>query len=143
VLSQFPEGCTSGKLTLLTGYRYSGGFKNALSELRTAGYLQGGNTELMRITDEGMQQGPFPAMPQGDDLVRYWLEHPSFGLAARKILTQLVENPNGLTAEHLCELTDYEYSGGFKNALAELRTAGVLVGRNTEVMRVSPEIANG
>lgn len=140
VLSQFPEGCEIGKLTLLTGYRNSGGFKNALSELRTAGYIVGENTGTMRITDEGMAQGPFDPLPQGRDLIDYWLNHRSFGACARSILGALIEHPGGLAIDQLCELTGYQNSGGFKNALSELRTAGVMVGRNTETMRLSDEL---
>lgn len=139
VLSQFPEGCEAGKLTLLTGYRYSGSFQNALSELRTAGCIDGANTGTMRITDEGLAHGPFPELPQGDDLVRYWLNHPSFSKAARSILDKL-QDGSEQTAEDLCKATGYSYSGSFQNALSELRTAGVLLGRNTEAMRISREI---
>ena len=52
VLAQHGAGCTAGKLTLLAGYRYSGGVKNALSNLRTAGYIVGANTEVMRANDD-------------------------------------------------------------------------------------------
>src|SRR5207245_7640659 len=38
VLAQYPEGCLLGKLALLAGYRQSGGFRNALSCLRSRGY---------------------------------------------------------------------------------------------------------
>jgi hypothetical protein len=141
VLSQFPEGCDSGKLTLLTGYRYSGGFKNSLSALRTQGLIVGGNTETMRITDEGLARGPFPELPQGEALISYWLNHPSLGVCERAILGQLVEvGDRGLTADELCERTEYKYSGGFKNSLSKLRTAGLLVGRNTEIMRASDHL---
>lgn len=140
VLSQFPEGCESGKLTLLTGYRYSGSFQNALSELRTAGLIDGPNTGTMRITDAGLEHGPFPELPQGDDLLRYWLTHPSFSKAARLILEKLSESRDGMTADELCEATGYNYSGSFQNALSELRTAGVLVGRNTGTMSLSETI---
>lgn len=137
VLSQHPEGCDSGKLTLLTGYRYSGGFKNSLSSLRQAGMIDGGNTEIMTITEAGLAQGPFEAMPDGQERIGYWLNHRSFGQCERRILSELIEHRRGLTAEQLCNLTGYQYSGGFKNALSNLRTAGVLVGRNTEVMCAS------
>ena len=139
VLAQFPEGCASGKLTLLTGYRYTGTFRNALSELRTAGLLEGDNGSVMRITDAGQAQGPFEELPQGQELLRYWLNQPNFTGAARKILAEL-QHGEQLTAAALCKATGYEYTGTFRNALSELRTAGVLVGRNTEAMRISPEI---
>ncbi|MGE0464441.1 MAG: ATP-binding protein, partial [Vicinamibacterales bacterium] len=51
VLAQHPDGCERGKLTLLAGYRYSGGFRNSLSTLRSAGLIEGGNEAVMRITD--------------------------------------------------------------------------------------------
>lgn len=140
VLSQFPEGCRANKLTLLTGYKYSGSFQNALSELRTAGLIEGGNTETMQITDAGLAHGPFPELPSGRALGEYWLQHPSFGKAARDILRNLLESSDGMTADELCEATGYSYSGSFQNALSELRTAGVLVGRNTERMRASEDL---
>jgi hypothetical protein len=94
----------------------------------------------MAITPEGERQGPFEPLPMGRELLRYWQQHPAFGAAARKVLEQLEEHPDGLEAEELASKCGYEYSGGFRNALSELRTAGVLVGRNTERMRISPEI---
>lgn len=137
VLSQNADGCTSGKLTLLAGYRYSGGFKNSLSILRQTGLIVGGNTETMHITDLGLEQGPFEPLPEGEALIKYWLNHSTFGQCERTILNELVRHRKGLTAEQLLEKTGYQYSGGFKNSLSTLRTAGVIVGKNTEVMRVS------
>jgi hypothetical protein len=141
VLAQHPEGCQSGKLTLLTGYRYSGSFKNSLSALPTAGYIEGQNTGIMRITDGGAAAlGAFDPLPSGAALGEFWLSHPSFGKAERLILEQLLAHPDGLSAADLCSLTNYEYSGSFKNSLSALRTAGVIVGKNTEVMRASDEL---
>ena len=143
VLSQFPEGCNAGKLTLLAGYRYAGGFRNSLSELRTAGLMVGKNTEIMRITDAGLALGPFEPLPQGRALIDYWLNHNSFGPCERKILAELIAHPNGLTAQELCERTNYQYAGGFRNSLSSLRTAGVMIGSNTGTMRVSEDLLNG
>jgi hypothetical protein len=140
VLAQFPEGCEAGKLALLAGYRFSGGFRNALSTLRQAGLMEGANSEVMRITAAGEARGPFEPLPVGQELQSYWLNHASFGLCEKKILEKLFENPQGLTAQQLCKLTGYEFSGGFRNSLSTLRTAGVLVGRNGDVMRASDEL---
>ena len=136
VLAQFPEGCAMGKLTLLAGYRESGGFRNSLSALRTQGLIEGGNTGMMRITPDGDAQGPFPALPRGAELLRYWLEHPSFGKCERAIL-QALSDGAGMTMGELTSATGYEESGGFRNSLSALRTAGVLVGRNTGTMRLA------
>lgn len=140
VLSQFPEGCNAGKIALLSGYRYSGSFQNALSGLRSAGCIEGANTDVMRITSMGEAHGPFQQLPQGQALIDHWLRHQSFGSAARKILTELVDRPRGATADELCKATGYNYSGSFQNALSELRTAGVLVGKNTGIMTASEEL---
>ena len=129
--------CTAGRLTLLAGYRYSGGFKNALSDLRTAGLIVGENTGVMQATNEA---DAYDVDQLPGDLKSYWLNHRSFGKCHRAILQALLENPNGMTAEQLCEWTGYQYSGGFKNALSDLRTAGVLVGRNTETMTVNEHL---
>lgn len=138
VLAQHPDGCERGKLTLLAGYRYSGGFRNSLSSLRSAGYLEGGNEAVMRITDAGLAAlGLVEPLPTGDELRTYWLQHPSLGKAERTILEALFYNPKGITAGDLCAVTGYEFSGGFRNSLSTLRTAGLLVGRNTERMRAA------
>ena len=138
VLAQHPDGCDRGKLTLLAGYRYSGGFRNSLSALRSAGYLEGGNEQTMRITAAGRQAlGPVDPLPTGADLQAYWLSHPLTGKAERAILQTLFRAPAGLTAAELCQRTGYEFSGGFRNSLSNLRTAGLLEGKNTERMRAA------
>lgn len=141
VLAQSPDGCTAGRLTLLTKYRYSGGFKNSLSNLRQAGLIEGANTGTMTITDAGYAAaGDVDPLPVGPELAQHWLQHPSFGACERAILSALLEHKGGMTADALCQATNYQYSGGFKNALSNLRTAGVLVGKNTETMNVHEDL---
>ncbi len=141
------DGCEIGKVALLSRYRISGGFKNSLASLRTQGLMEGSNTGRMTITQEGLDAvGDCREVPpQGDDLARYWLEHPSFGVCEKKILGVLFAcdttgSPYGLTIGELAKATNYAVSGGFKNALSSLRTAGVLVGKNTERMRHADEL---
>lgn len=137
VLAQHEEGCAIGKLALLSGYRISGGFRNSLAALRTGGFMAGSNGGVMTITREGLSAiaGQVEPLPEGQALVDYWLRHPSFDGAARKTLGVLVENPDGLKIAELAADTGYQVSGGFRNALSKLRTAGVLVGKNKETMR--------
>ena len=138
VLSQFPEGCVMGKIALLAGYRVSGGFRNSLSVLRTAEFIEGANTGVMAITSAGLGQGPFDPMPTGQELIRYWLTHPRFGKCEKGILEQLVDRyPSGLTLHDLAEASGYQASGGFRNSLSVLRTAGLLEGRNPGEMKAS------
>jgi hypothetical protein len=143
VLAQHPDGCLVGKLTLLAGYRYSGGFRNSLGALRAANLIEGGNGETIRITDAGRETGPYDALPTGRDLVDYWLNHPSLGKCERAVLRHLIEHPDGATADELCAATGYEYSGGFRNSLGALRTAGLIEGRNTDWLKASDELLQG
>jgi uncharacterized protein len=142
VLAQYPDGCAAGKLTLLAGYRWSGGFRNALAALRTAGLIVGTNTGVMQITDTGLVAlgDAYDPLPTGHGLIDYWLRHPSLGACERAVLRALLERPEGLGAEDLAKAAGYGWSGGFRNALANLRTAGLIIGRNTEVMRASPDL---
>ncbi len=140
VLAHYPEGCEIGKLALLSGYCQSGGFRNTLATARTAGYMEGPNTGTMKITDAGRAVVQDPERLEGRELVDYWLGHRSFGTGERKTLQAIIDHPDGLTAEELAAAAGYEVSGGFRNILSTLRTAGVLVGRNTEKMRPSDEL---
>jgi hypothetical protein len=135
VLVQYAEGCSIGKISLLAGYRQSGSFMSTISGLRTQGYLTGSNSSMMQITEEGRAAlGPHAPLPEGVQLAQYWLQHQSFGLCERKILEAVLGAPDGLTLEQICERTGYSQSGSFMSSLSSLRTAGVLVGKNSEKM---------
>jgi len=140
VFASYPAGLTAGKLMLLAGYKWNGDSRNALSRLRTAGAIVGGNTGTMQITQVGVGMGPFEALPTGKDLLQYWTAFEHFGLKDRQFLKTFIANPEGLTAQQLCEKTGYEWNGDTRNALSRLRTAGVIVGRNTETMKLSPDL---
>jgi uncharacterized protein DUF87 len=141
VLAQQPDGCAIGKRALLSGYRISGGFRNTLSALRTAGFIAGENTGIMRVTDDGIAAlGDFDALPLGSQLADYWLTHPSFGACEKQTLQAFLNHPKGLDIEQVAAEAGYQVSGGFRNALSSLRTAGVIVGKNTEVMRANEDL---
>jgi len=144
VLKQFSEGCEIGKLALLSGYKVSGGFRNALSALRTSGLMEGDNIGTMRATDQGMKAADgLPDLPTGEALREYWLSNRNFGACEKAVLRVLIDSyPAGAVIETLAESAGYEVSGGFRNALSALRTAGVIVGRNTEAMKASPDLFN-
>lgn len=140
VLVNYPNGCVASKLTLLAGYRWSGGFRNSLSKLRSLGLLEGENKGVMTLTHEGFSIAERAPLPTGRDLAKYWLEHPSFGLCERKILAALLDYPQGLDADGMLKETGYEWSGGFRNSLSRLRTAGVMIGDNGEVMKAHEDL---
>ena len=140
VLALHPEGCLRKKLILLAGYHWSGSTQNSLGALRTHGCIVGGNHEIIQITEEGQRFGPFEQLPEGEALIQYWLSHPEFGLCERTLLRAFTENHDGLTKDQLCEMTGYSWSGSTQNALGALRTAGVIVGRNSETMRLCDDL---
>jgi len=140
VLAQ-QDGCTAARLTLLSGYRWTGGFQNSLSTLRKLGYIVGDNSGTMMITGAGLEAiGPVEPLPTGQALARYWIWNMKFTKAARVILEALVKHPNGMDINAISKATNYAVSGGFKNALSELRTAGLITGANSDTMRVSEDL---
>jgi len=145
VVIQHPEGCGASRLALLAGYRWSGGFRNALSGLRANGMIVGSNTEVMRVTIRGQMYGAnVEPLPDGEELIRYWMNHRALGQCERELLRVLTEiYPSRLTAEQLAERSGYAWSGGFRNALSKLRTAGLIQGRNSEGMRASQHLFPG
>jgi hypothetical protein len=115
---------THVQLALLTGYSHkSGGFRNSLSSLRTAGYIEGGR-DAISITAEGVDAlGEFEPLPTGEALVQHWMGQAG-GQAHRAILEVLIDAyPRSLSADQIADFTGYSAtSGGFRNALSRLRT---------------------
>ena len=115
------------RIALLAGYHVSGGgFRNALSSLRTAGLIDGGNGDAMHLTDAGhAATRDVAALPVGQDLVEHWKAR--MGLCERKVIEALAGRDKGLSIDALAAEAGYAVSGGgFRNALSALRTAGVL-----------------
>jgi uncharacterized protein len=139
VLAEYPEGLTRGPLTILAGYSYSGGFRNTLAALRTAGYIVGGNEQVMTVTDAGLAAlGPYEPLPTGRALLDYWLTDPRLAKGEKAILTYLADHyPDSIPGPDLAPLVGYEYSGGFRNMLGKLRTLGLIEGSNTEGVAAS------
>lgn len=134
-LAQNPEGLTRQPLAILTGYAYSGGFRNSLSSLRSSGYIEGNNNAVMTITDAGLEAlGPFEPLPTGGNLLHYWLADPRLGKAETSTLRFLADMyPQAYPGPELAEHVGYGYSGGFRNALSKLRTLGLIEGSNASV----------
>ena len=74
VLAQYPAGRKPMQLSLLTRYSHtSGGDRNALSMLRTAGLINRG--EPVQITPEGLAAigDNYQPLPTGEALVQHWM----------------------------------------------------------------------
>lgn len=115
-------GRSKVKVAVLTGYSHNGGgFNNAVSKLRTLGYVVGSGD--LEISDAGRQAlGDVDPLPSGPDLVAYW--YRQLGKAERLILEQLVAAyPQSLTKADVAANTGYEANGGgFNNACSRLRS---------------------
>jgi hypothetical protein len=131
---------TAQQVATLSGYSAKGGgFSNALSGLRTGGFITGGRTDLA-ATPEGLSAlGAFESLPTGQDLVAYWLGRSS--KAEALILEQLIAAwPNTLTRDEIAERTGYAANGGgFNNSLSRLRTLQLISG-GRDGMRVDDEL---
>ena len=120
------EEVTKSKVSFYSGYRAgSGGFNNALSELRKQGLIEG-----LEITEAGVAAVPSDVEPKptGSQL-REWLGS-KLGVAEKTILDALIKHyPDRLTNEELGEASGYSAgSGGFNNALSKLRTLDAIEG---------------
>lgn len=129
-LAQYPSGRTKQQVAILTGYAVNGGgFSNAVSSLRTKGYLEGESSRLV-ITPCGIAAlGAFDPLPRGRELLDYWFRQLS--KAERKALESLAEvYPRTLSKSQLAARAGYEANGGgFNNALSRLRTLELIAGR--------------
>lgn len=125
--------CTKAKVAILAGYAVGGGgFNNALSALRGAGYVEG-RGDTLAATDAGLRAlGRYDPLPTGQELFRHW--YGQLPKAERNILAVLVSAyPAPMTKENVAAAAGYEPNGGgFNNALSRLRTLE-LISRGAEL----------
>lgn len=147
-LAQYhPKPRGAKQVAILTGYSHKGGgFRNALSSLRTSGYIEGMGD--MFITEAGFEAlGGYDALPTGRELAEHW--YGKLGKAERLALKYLVGIwPEGADADGVaagCGETDdpdatayAANGGGFRNALSKLRTLELIEGYGE--MRASDDL---
>lgn len=125
-------------IAVLTGYSStSGGFRNSVYSLRSAGLIEGRDPLSLTsaVNTDGLEHLPAP----GADLIAWWKQH-HLGKAHRAILDALVAAaPHPLTKEEIAAVTGYSpTSGGFRNALYRLRSLNLAIGRDK--ISLSPTI---
>ena len=129
-LAQYRGGRAKNQVAVLTGYAVKGGgFNNAISSLRTAGYITSDGDQL-NITDSGLAAlGSFDPLPTGSDLLDHWLkELPKAQREALHVLAKAY--PDGLPKDEVAARAGYEAAGGgFTNAISRLRTLELISGR--------------
>jgi len=127
VLVQYPDGRTIRQVALMTNYASNGGgFRNAVSSLRTAGLIEG--KDPLVVTAAGVEAaGPVEPLPSGRELLLQWKSQSS--KAECLILETLEACPEPLSLEEIARATNYEANGGgFRNALSRLRTLELITG---------------
>jgi hypothetical protein len=131
------------QIAAMAGYSQSGGFRNALANLAAAGLIvrNGGH---IRVNDDVIDQvagilGDEYLAPERDSL-EAWLGE--LGKCERAIYSHLLLNPDqSFSKDELTQVTGYNESGGFRNALSKLKTLGLLE-RSHGGIRLNPEILN-
>jgi len=129
VLAQYGQGRTKVQVALQAGYSVrGGGFQNALSFLRSKGYMTG--SDHLQATEAGLAAlSTWAPLPTGPALAEYW--YGQLGSAERKILRVLVDaRGQTMTKQRLADAAGYEATGGgFNNALSRLRTLELIEGK--------------
>ena len=133
---------TAKQVALLTAYSHkSGGYRNALSELRTSGFIEGSGTTGMSITAEGLEAlGDIEPLPTGEALLDWWKDN-HLGKAERAIVEVLAEDyPSPVPVTDIAERAGYSAaSGGYRNALSRLRSLGIAYNDSPGILVLSPE----
>jgi hypothetical protein len=110
-------------LLLLTGYRHTGSWIEAMASLRRSGFLDG-----TRITEEGMRAvGPVEMLPRGEQLIAYWEQ--KLGRCAGSILRYVIDFDAAVPEEIVLEATEYKKSGSWIEAVSKLRKLHLLTPR--------------
>jgi uncharacterized protein len=137
-IAQAGGSATDAQISILSAYSVtSSSFKNALSELRTAGLIEGG-TDARVLTDEGRNRtADVPPAPTGKALVDWWLA--KLGKCERALLSTLWAAGGRLSFEDLAEKSTYSpTSSSFKNALSTLRSGRLATGGRGEDIELAP-----
>lgn len=136
----YPQPRTKTQIALLAGYASNGGgFNNAISALRSAGFITGSGAAIT-VTPAGLDAlGPFAPLPTGEALRQHWLGQ--LGRAPRLILTALCQAwPATLNKTDIGVATSYQPDGGgFNNAISRLRTLELITGPGT-ALRASDDL---
>lgn len=137
-LAQHPEGLSYRKIGVFADVSTRGGsFTTYLSRCRTAGWIEGNDSQGVMITGAGLEAlGEFSPLPTGPDLADYWLREIGADNACGKILRVLIESyPNPMTYDEIGEAAEVSTKGGsFTTYLSRLRSRDLITGTNKGVL---------
>jgi uncharacterized protein len=141
-LAQYPGGRSRAQLAIITGYSSTGGgFKNALSDLRTRELITSPHEGFFVLTPSGraLIGDRYERLPTGKKLLEQWLGEVK--QCERAVLGVLFDSyPRTMDRADVARLTGYVASaGGFKNALGRLRTLELITGAPS-ALSITPAI---
>jgi hypothetical protein len=135
VLAQYPVGRSRLQAAVMCGYSpNSGGVAAALALLRKRELVTGTDKQL-NITEAGRAIAKNEPLPTGEELLEFWMNHPSMTTAAKGFLKQLhAAYPAALSRQELAAAEGYSStSGGVAAALALLRKIELAEGTDKEL----------
>jgi len=135
------NGLTARQLGLRAGLSSkSGTFSTYLGRARSNGWITG-SKDRIDITETGRAAiGSYDPLPEGRDLLEYWLGHLGNSGAARMLRFLAERYPHPTTAEDLGEAAELSAgSGTFSTYLGRLRTLELVTGGRSD-LRASEEL---
>ena len=116
----------------------TGTFRNYLSELRRAGYIEDVSSEAVRLSDAGRAQASDDGLPTSrGELHAMWVDKFS-GTVARMFSVLLDQYPGPVTRASLGSAVGVDHTTGtFRNYLSELRRTGAIVDVSREAVAAS------
>lgn len=142
-IAQFPDGRSKRQAAMLAGYRVGvSTTKNALGRLRSRGLITGtGNPgDPLLVTPVGMAAlGDVELPPTGRDLIGWWMGR--IGKPDRAFVQAILDaHPRALNKVEAAAAAGYDPGvSTTKNALGRLRTYGLIVGTNDNLM-INPDL---
>ena len=139
-LAQRRQGLSAKQLGVRAGLSSSSGtFGVYLGKGRSSGWIEG-NRDHLRITDAGLKAlGGYEPLPEGRELLEYWLRELGQSGAAR-MLEVLSRTRRAMTADELGGHAGLAAdSGTFGVYLGKLRTLELITGSRSE-LRISEEL---
>jgi hypothetical protein len=135
------NGLTARQLGLRAGLSSkSGTFSTYLGRARSSGWING-SRERIEITEAGRAAiGSHDPLPEGRDLLEYWLGQLGNSGAARMLRVLADRYPRATAAEELGEAAELSASSGtFSTYLGRLRTLELVTGSKSD-LRASEEL---
>jgi len=135
------NGLTARQLGLRAGLSSkSGTFSTYLGRARSSGWING-SRDRIEITEAGRAAiGSHDPLPEGRDLLDYWLGQLGNSGAARMLRVLAERYPRSTTAEDLGEAAELSAgSGTFSTYLGRLRTLELVTGSKSD-LRASEEL---